>query len=222
MRTEFILLVIVGGFLSSLLVFLILVYKPVIPMSFLKTQNKNTSQAASSESDVINSLKSKVKSLETNQRDQDSILQDLKAFVATQSAKPTAAPAGKSILAVASTKGSAFTTSSADYTPMGMYVNINCSKNCSLWIDFYTSSKNSGTPNSAQGYVNTYDVFLDNADQSVYSQASYHAAASAVPVSINVMLSAAAGNHTIDIRAKTTGGTLQSDSSALQVMAIER
>jgi len=229
MKPEFILLIIIGGFLSALLVFLIILYKPVFPSSLNQLTNKNTSEAASSDTDTINSLKSKIKSLEEDmgiisqqQKDQIATYQDLKTDASTQSAQIEALRSNKSILASASTRGSLFTTTSATYTPMGMYVNIKCPNNCLLWINFYTSSKNVGSPGTTQGNVNTYDVFLNNSDQSVYSQASFPVDSSYIPVSLNVAISVAAGVHTVDIRAKTTGGKLQSDSSALQVMAIER
>lgn len=234
MRTRLVLLTIIGAFFSALIIFLIVVYKPAIPSVLTQFSDKKSSQAVSSENDSINDLKSKIKWLEGNinelskkQQLETKVLQDLKTFTSTQSAgTPTPinihSSNGKLIFAIAYTRGSAFTTTSTAYTPMGMYVNINCPKSCLLWINFYSSSKNLGSPASAQGNFNTYGVFLDEVDQSIYSQASFPVASSAIPVALNVTIPVAAGVHTIDIRAKTTGGTLQSDSSALQVMAIER
>jgi len=223
METEHILIVIIGGFFSALIIFLIILYKPVIPFIQTQSANQKKSQAVSSDTDSINNLKSKVSWLEKKANEQTVTLEDLQAFVSTQSAKPTIPlTKGKTVLDFASTKGGVFTTTSAAYAPMGMYVNVNCSKSCLLWINFYSSSKNSGSPASSQGNTNTYDVFLNNSDQSIFAQASYHADSSFVPISISVTIPVSAGVHTIDIRAKTTGGTLQSDSSGLQVMAIER
>lgn len=220
MRSEFILLVIIGGFFSALIVFLIIIYKPIISTS----SNKTTTVSI----DNVDSLKSRVKLLETElansqsqQKEQAKNWQDF-IFSSTQSAK-TNTPAGtKSIMAVTNTQGTGFTTTSAGYSPMGMYVNIKCLKNCYLWINFSTASKNLGPIASEQGNTNIYGLFVDNADWGIYSQASIPVANASSPVSINSMISAGVGTHTIEIKAKTTGGMLQSDSSELQVMAIER
>ncbi len=146
---------------------------------------------------------------------------NLQNAVSSRSAQPTQA-AGKTIFDTAYTQGSTFTTSSNSYTPMGMYVNVRCPAGCVLYINFYTSSKNQGTPASATGYYNTYDIFIDGGDQNIFSQASYSAANAAVPVALSAGISVAAGTHTIDIQAKTNGGTLESDSSALTVMAVAK
>lgn len=222
MRTEFVLLVIIGGFFSALIIFLIFLYRPVIPTIFNQSSNQQNSEAVSSGADTINELKSKIKWLEGSAKDQDSALKDLKTYVSTQSAQKTVQTNNKSILALANTQGASFTTTATTYTPMGMYVNIKCPVNCTLWINFYTSSKNTGEQISAQGNTNTYGIFLDDADKSIFTQASYPIPSTSVPVSLNVAIPVAAGIHTVDIRTKTTKGTLQSASSALQVMAIER
>ena len=229
MKVETILLTAVGIFFIALLLFLIFLYKPRLPIVSSHPANIINAQAVSSDTDTINDLKSKLKWQEeqTNmllkqQKDQASTLGDLRKLVSTASAQTTTQTNNKSIIAVAYTKGSLFTTTLTSYTPMGMYVNIKCSVHCLLFINFYTSSKNIGTPTSAQGNYNTYNLFLDDTDQSVFSQASYSEDSASVPISLNVVLPVSAGIHTVDIRAKTTGGTLQSDSSALQVMATER
>jgi len=220
MKTEFILLVIIGGFFSALIVFLIIIYKPAVPSSIYKTTTVSNESA--------DSLKSRVKLLETEladsqakQKEQAKNWQDF-IFASTQSAKTDTLTGTKSIMAVTNTQGSGFTTTSAGYSPMGMYVNIKCLRNCYLWINFSTASKNLGPISSEQGNTNTYGLFIDNTDQGIYSQASVPVANASSPVSINSMISAGVGTHTIEIKAKTTGGTLQSDSSTLQVMAIEK
>jgi hypothetical protein len=73
-----------------------------------------------------------------------------------------------------------------------------------------------------QGNSNTFAVFLNESDQSIYSQANYPAASFSIPISINGVIPVNAGIYTVDVRAKTSGGTLQSNVSVLQVMAIER
>jgi len=105
---------------------------------------------------------------------------------------------------------------------MGMFVNVKCPKSCYLWINFYSSSQNTGSPASQQGYSNTYAVFLNEADQSIYSQANYPTASSSIPIVLSTVLPVNAGIYTVDVRAKTSGGTLQSNVSSLQVMVIER
>ena len=218
MKPEFILLTIVGGFFCALIIFLIVLYKPALPTNLNQTSTKKTSEAVSSDKDSINDLKSKIKWLEG----QVKTFQEFKLMVSTQSAKTESLPNNKSILATVSTQGSVFTTNSALYTPMGMYVNISCPKNCLLWINFYSSSKNLGPIASEQGNLNTYGLFLDGADKSTYSQGSLTVANSSIPVSLNSLITVAVGTHTIEIKAKTTGGSLQSDSSSLQVMVIEK
>jgi len=226
MKSESILFALVGVFFAALVVVVIFIYKPVFPPAVNQLLiQKKSNEAVTSDVDQIGSLKSKIKWLEGAEKSQNETLEDLKAFVSTQSAEkvsPTPSLINKTILAEAHTQSSSFTTTSTTYTPMGMFVNINCPKNCLLWINFYASSKNLGEPTSAQGNTNTFDIFLNNNDQSIYSQASYYAASSVTSISLNASFPVSAGVHLVEIKAKTTGGTLQSDSSFLQVMAIER
>ena len=226
MKSESILFALVGVFFAALIVLVIFIYKPAFPPAVNQFLNqKKSNNAVTSDADPVGDLKSRIKGLEQEQKSQNDTLENLKAFVSTQSAEevtPTPLPINKTILAEAHTQNSSFTTTSTSYTPMGMFVNINCPKNCTLWINFYASSKNLGEPTSAQGNTNTFDIFLNNNDQSIYSQASYYAASSATSISLNASLPVSVGVHLVEIKAKTTGGTLQSDSSFLQVMAIER
>ncbi len=216
MRSEFILLVIIGGFFGALLAFIFFVSKPALPI-------KLGTEAVISDDKSVTELASKIKWLENSVRELQSYVTTHEAMLAvTPTPTPKPAAAGKSIIAVANTQGSLFTTKATTYTPMGMYININCPKNCLLWINFYTSSKNTGEATAAQGNQNTYGVFLDDVDKSIFTQASYPVPSTSVPVSLNAAIAAGVGLHTVDIRTKTTGGTLQSDSSTLQVMAIER
>lgn len=233
MRREHLLFVAVAGFFTALIIFIIILYKPIVPYTINLSSINSKPSAAKSDTDIINSLNSKIKSLENHldlltneQKNQFTALQDVQTYISSTSAQPTP-PAGglpttKSIISVVNTKGSLFTTSSINYTPMGMYVNVKCPKSCYLWINFFTSSQNTSTPVSAQGYIATYGIFLNESDQSTYSQASYPAASSYVPVSLNAVIPVGSGIYTVDIRTKTSGGTLQSNVSNLQVMTIER
>lgn len=226
MRKEHLLLFAVTGFFTALIVFLIILYRPAVFNIIGPSLNSNKNTAAESDADIIRSLNSKVKSLENNmallsteQNNQLAAIRDVEKYISDSAATT---PTTKSIIAVASTKGSVFTTSSVNYTPMGMFVNVKCPKSCYLWINFYSSSQNTGSPASQQGYSNTYAVFLNEADQSIYSQANYSTSSSSIPIVLSTVLPVNAGIYTVDIRAKTSGGTLQSNVSSLQVMVIER
>ncbi len=224
MKHEHLLLMTILGFFAALVIFVIVFYRSALP------RVTTIRGAVKSDTDAIGSLNSKVTSLEKNiidltdnQENVSNAIEDVRTYISTTSAKPTAVlPETKSILASANTKGSLFTTTFSSYTPMGMYVNIVCPKSCNLWINFYTSSQNLGNPTSAQGNLNTYGIFLDEADQSIYSQANFPVALLSIPISLNAVIPVSAGFHTIDIRAKTNGGTLQSNVSFLQVLAIEK
>lgn len=229
MRKEHLLLLAVTGFFTALITFLIIFYKSTTLNIISPSLSRNKNIAAESDTDIIRSLNSKVKSLENNmallsteQNNQLAAIRDVETYISTSSAQPITTPTTKPIIAVASTKGSAFSTSSVNYTPMGMFVNIKCPKSCYLWINFYSSSQNIGSPASQQGYSNTYAIFLNEADQSIYSQANYPTASSSIPIVLSTIIPVNAGIYTIDIRAKTSGGTLQSNVSSLQVMAIEK
>jgi cytoskeletal protein RodZ len=150
MRSEFILLVIISGFLSALLVFLIIFYKPQLPTNLNQFLNKKSSQPTSADTDSAAELKSRMKWLEKSVKDQSEAFAELKATLSTQSAQTATPTSGKPIIATSSTQGSLFTTTSTNYTPMGMYVNIKCPKNCLLWIDFFSSG---GTLESTSSFL---------------------------------------------------------------------
>ncbi len=218
MKVEHSLFLIVVAFFTAFIVFFMVINRPQI-----KTI-KESKGASTNDTDLALEFRQRFKRLEDSldaitlkQTDQETIVASLEARLTS----PKVQSIGKKILGTAKTQGSLFTTSSSVYSPMGMYVTINCSVACSLWIDFFSSSKNQGTPNTAQGYMNTYGVFVDGADKSIYSQATFPAAGSAAPISLNGLVAVSAGVHTIDVQAKTTGGTLESNSSFLQVMAVE-
>jgi len=221
---KYILFFSIAGFITALVIFILVFYKPGDFSFSGSSAAENTNKTMVSDTDVISNLNSKIKSLEDNVKllsdeldDRKIAIQDIKTYISTTSAQPTGVLTTKSIITVAHTKGSAFTTSASNYTPMGMYVNIRCPKNCYLWVDFYSSSQN-----SESSHTNSYALFLNETDQGIYSQATISAASSSTPVSLNTVIPVVAGFYTIDIRAKTSGGTLQSNVSALQVMAIER
>ncbi len=176
----------------------------------------NQKEEESMSTDRLKSIEDSIAKLEETAEDQDTAIGKLSEKT-ENIATASSSVSDKKILANAQTKGSAFNTTSTNYSPMGMYVNISCPVQCTLWINFYSSSKNDAANN-----VNTFGVFLNGQDQSTYSQATLPIASGSVPISLNSAISVSAGTHTVEIQAKTTGGTLRSDVSFLQVMAIEQ
>lgn len=225
MKVDHKLFLVVFAFLTALIAFTVFVGRSFIISNLsLPNSNKGTSTNDSNLAvefrQRFQQIEDKLSSITQKQNDQETSLASLEGTLQNQKSSPVVN--GKKILGVAKTQGSLFTTSSASYTPMGMYVTVNCSVNCNLWVDFFSSSKNQGTPPSVQGFFNIYGLFVDGGDRSITSQASFPVAGSAAPISLNGLIPASSGVHTIDIQAKTTGGTLESDSSFLQVMAIEQ
>lgn len=231
MKVEHTLFLVVVSSLAALVVFVAVINKSILVSNLSALQSKMSSGkdnkgTSTNDNDLAIEFRKRFKEIEDalgnvtqKQAGQETVLASLEAKLNGQK---NPAVNGKKILGVAKTQGSLFTTTSAAYTPMGMYVTVNCPVACVLWVNFFSSSKNQTAPPSAQGYVNTYGLFVDGADKSIYSQASFPAAGSAAAIALNGSISASAGVHTIDIQAKTTGGTLESDSSFLQVMAIEQ
>lgn len=224
-KIEHIMFIIVAGFLCGLVLAVILITKPQV--SFLSSSEKNpqpTQVDVKSEplKDKLQRIEDDLQVLSERDDKQASVVADLKTQIDNQSSSQMKLEDGKRILAVTSTQGGLFTTSSQSYSPMGMYVNIKCSVACYLWINFYSSSKNQTQPPGVPGYFNIYNAFIDGGDQNIFSQASFPAAGSAAPVSLNAAFATSAGIHTVDVRAKTTGGILESPASYLQVMAIEQ
>ena len=188
-----------------------------VKVDSLPVQESKTTGASESvmTTDRLGKIEDTISKLEDYVKDQESTIDDLSEKIATSSADSTDVT-NKKILATTQTKGSTFSTTATAYTPMGSFVNINCPVRCTLWINFYSSSKNDTANN-----VNTYGVFLNGQDQSTYSQATFPVASGSAPISLNTAISVSAGTHTVEIQAKTSGGTLRSDVSFLQVMAIE-
>ena len=180
-----------------------------------ETETTKVSENSTS-TDRLSKIEDAISKLEGDVKDQKSTIDDLSEKIATSSAESTDVT-NKKILATVHTKGSTFNTTSTTYTPMGIFANITCPVRCTLWINFYSSSKNDSANN-----VNTYGVFLNGQDQSTFSQATLPVASGSTPISLNSAISVGVGTHTVEIQAKTSGGTLHSDVSFLQVMAIEQ
>ena len=166
--------------------------------------------------DRVKSMVDDIEALENAVSDQQKLIDDLSESKEAVTVTKSAPNIGQKILATAQVKGAAFSTTSAAYSDMNTFVNIVCSTKCTLWIDFYATSKNDTAQN-----VNTYGVFLDGQDQSLTTQATMPISNGAMPMSLSGAITTSTGTHTVEIRAKTSGGTLQTETSFLKVLAIE-
>ena len=165
--------------------------------------------------DRIKIIEEALADLKKDQENTNDLIVDLSEKVNNLSTA-SAVLSKKTILDTKQSQGGVFTTASTTYTPMSTFINISCPKACILWINFYSSSKNDSSNN-----INTYGLFLNQQDKSIYSQGNIINANASLPISLNASLPVSSGSYTVEIKAKTSGGTLQSDVSFLQVMAIE-
>lgn len=181
-----------------------------------KTENASSTptEVTNIATDRLKDMEDSIADLEDTVSDHKKLIDDLSDNTAT-SASPSSI-SGKAIFATASTEGSVYSSTATAYASMNFFVNIVCPKECVLWIDFSTISKNDTANN-----VNTYGIFLNGGDQAISSYATMSIANGAVPISLSGAIPTSAGTHTVEIRAKTSGGTLQTDTSFLKVLAIE-
>lgn len=166
--------------------------------------------------DRIKTIEDKLDTLKNKQDNEDSLIDDLSEKVKDLSTA-SASLSNKRILDVKQTQGSSFSTTSTAYTSMNNFVNVSCLTKCTLWINYFSSSKNDNSNN-----LNTYGIFINGVDQGVYSEGNIFNPNNAIPISLNAALPKAAGSYTVEIKVKTSGGTLNSDISFLQVMAVEQ
>ncbi len=127
---------------------------------------------------------------------------------------------GKVILDLEQVRGSLWETTSNTYVPTTNTVTVNCTENCSLWVNFDVDTRNTHTPSSALENFHLFSIFIDGNDQAVFNQVTATTANAAYPLAINGVFPVSAGNHTVTVYAKTTAGTMQNHESHLQVMAI--
>lgn len=215
-KIEHILFIVIGGVLLGLLVSVILIAKPQIQQPETAKVDLKTEPFMAK----LQRIENDIQSLFQKEENQATLVADLKKQI--EDSKSSKLLKGKTVLSVASTQGGVFTTASQTYSPMGMYANVNCPVACYLWLNFYSSSKNQTQPPGAPGYLNTYNAFIDGSDKNIFSQASFPSGGSAGSVSLNAAVAVSSGFHTVDVRAKTNGGTLESTASYLQVMAVEQ
>ena len=225
MSTKVIVRVIIGAIIVTLLVIIYIFQREKLQnetqtssdMSVAQETKQTEEQTESSiATDRLKSMAESIESLEDAVATQQKFIDKLSEETEVSATKEPEI-SGQKILADAHIRGPAFSTSATSYSAMNTFVNIVCSAKCTLWIDFYTTSKNDTANN-----VNTYGIFLNGQDQSLSSQAIMPVVNGAVPISLSGAISTNAGTHTVEIRAKTSGGTLQTDTSFLKVLAIER
>lgn len=100
-------------------------------------------------------------------------------------------------------------------------VTVNCPEACILWVNYDVDTRNTQIPGSGQWYQHLYHIFIDDIDQAVYNQVSATVPNAAYPVAVNGVFPVSAGQHTVSIYVKVTGGHLQQFTSHLQVLAFE-
>lgn len=131
----------------------------------------------------------------------------------------------KSIVDVQAVRGSLWTTS--DTNPNGIKtpdeVTVNCPKACLLWVNYDVDTRNTnGSIAQSSWPQHLYHIYVDGINQAIFNQASMIIANAAIPLAVNGVIPVSAGQHTVTIYARTTGGTLEQHESHLQVMAIEQ
>ena len=101
-------------------------------------------------------------------------------------------------------------------------VTVNCPEACLLWVNYDVDTRNTQIPTAGSWYQHLYHIYIDDIDQAVYNQVSAAVPNAAYPLSVNGVFPVSAGQHTVSIWVKVTGGHLQQFTSHLQVMAIEQ
>jgi hypothetical protein len=177
------------------------------------TEPTSSNKQESMSVDRIQTIEDEIEELKKTQATQQTDI--TKLSLKSTSPTPKKTTNAYEILSVAHAQGNSFSTDSNSYTPTGVFTNITCSQKCILWVNFYTSSKNNTANN-----VNTYTVLIDGQDKGIFTQATMPISNSAQSVSLNTTQAANIGTHTVEIQAKTSGGTLIQDISYLQVMAL--
>lgn len=138
---------------------------------------------------------------------------------------PSPADTGKHILDVGQIRGAGLDID-APTTEMKVpgEVTVNCPVACLLWVSYDVDTRNTQIDHIPPGgwYQHLYHIFVDDVNQAIYNQVSATVPNAAYPVAVNGVIPADAGQHTVSIWVKVTGGHLQQFTSHLQVLAIER
>lgn len=184
--------------------------EPIVQETSSQDEKKETTST-----DRLGDIEDEIEMLSYKIEDQENLISQITEE--SNSSDEDISTVGKQVLSVAQSKVNSFSTTSSAYTSMGNFSNISCPEDCSLWINFYTVSSNDSSNNT-----NTYGLFVDGVDQGTYSQGTIQNSSSTIPVSMNTVVSTTAGTHTVEIKSKTSGGTLTSQVANLQVIAIER
>ena len=127
----------------------------------------------------------------------------------------------KSILDIQAVRGGVWETGFTEANaPTPDIVTVNCKRDCILWVNYDVDTRNTLASNSSIGYQHLYFIYVDGVDQAIFNQATMKFSDAAVPLAVNGVIPVAAGQHTVQIYAKTYGGQLRQFESHLQVLAI--
>lgn len=174
-------------------------------------------------SDKVHELDTAVSNVEQEQTNQANLLNNLQSNVTTNSTDITTLKGRKSIIDIAQVRGANWETGATDTnveTPD--HVTVNCPEGCILWVNYDVDTRNpNGSIAQSSWPQHLYHIYVDGVNQAVFNQASMIVANAAIPLAVNGVFSVGAGEHTVTIYARTTGGTLQQFESHLQVLAIK-
>lgn len=172
-------------------------------------------------SDKISELDAEIDIVEQEQTNQANLLNNVQSNVAINSTDITILKGRKSIIDIAQVRGANWETGASDTnveTPD--HVTVNCPEGCILWVNYDVDTRNpNGSIAQSSWPQHLYHIYVDGVDQAVFNQASMIVANAAIPLAVNGVFPVAAGEHTVTIYARTTGGTLQQFESHLQVLA---
>lgn len=102
-------------------------------------------------------------------------------------------------------------------------VTVSCPEACLLWVNYDVDTRNTtitGAP--PNGFAHLYHIYVDEVDQAVYNSVNASVPNAAYPLAVNGVFPVSAGDHTVSIYVKVTGGHLQQFTSHLQVMAVSQ
>jgi len=124
---------------------------------------------------------------------------------------------GKRILNYAQYRGTNFTTNSLTDVPTDAKVDISCPEKCILSINYYVDTRLS----FASGTHGIYTLYLDGINQSYVNQVSAGLEDQATPLTLNALIPANAGTHTIQIYTRVTNAVsnINEHTKTLSVIA---
>jgi hypothetical protein len=126
----------------------------------------------------------------------------------------------KRILGYQQYRGNSFTTNSMTDVPTDAKVDITCSEDCVLQVNYYVDTRN-----TVVGGINSiYTIYLDGVNQSYVNQASAAMEDQANSISLNALIPASKGNHTVQINTRITNSTafINEHSKTLSIVAFSK